>query len=64
MLGLWLIVIIGLMALTIVHAVFTVAGAVHTETLLSFFSRTRYSLSWGTLIWLGQLTFRWFTLAG
>jgi ABC-type dipeptide/oligopeptide/nickel transport system permease subunit len=64
MLGLWLIVIIGLMALTIVHAVFTVVGAVLTETLLSFFSRTIYSLSWGTLIWLGQLTFRWFTLAG
>lgn len=54
----------GLMPLTIVHAVFTVVGAVLTESLLSFFGRTRYYLSWGTMIWLGQQTFRWFTLAG
>lgn len=54
----------GLMSLTIVHAVFTVVGAVLTESLLSFFSRTSYYLSWGTMIWLGQQTFRWFTLAG
>jgi peptide/nickel transport system permease protein len=54
----------GLMPLTIVHAVFTVVGAVLTESLLSFFGRTRYYLSWGTMIWLGQQTFRWFTLEG
>ena len=54
----------GLMSLTIVHAVFTVVGAVLTESLLSFFSRTSYYLSWGTMIWLGQQTFRWFTLVG
>lgn len=54
----------GLMPLTVVHAVFTVVGAVLTESLLSFFSRTRYYLSWGTMIWLGQETFRWFTLDG
>lgn len=54
----------GLMPLTLVHGVFTVVGAVLTESLLSFFGRTRYYLSWGTMIWLGQRTFRWFTLAG
>jgi len=54
----------GLMPLTVVHAVFTVVGAVLTELLLSFFSRTSYYLSWGTMIWLGQETFRWFNLGG
>jgi len=54
----------GLMSLTVVHAVFTVVGAVLTESLLSFFGRTRYYLSWGTMIWLGQETFRLFTLEG
>ncbi len=54
----------GLMSLTIVHAVFTVVGAVLTESLLSFFGRTRYYLSWGTMIWLGQETFRMFTMEG
>ncbi|HIE38589.1 MAG TPA: ABC transporter permease [Anaerolineae bacterium] len=54
----------GLMPLTVVHAVFTVVGAVLTESLLSFFSRTSYYLSWGTMIWLGQETFRWFNLGG
>ncbi|MBN1180497.1 MAG: ABC transporter permease [Anaerolineae bacterium] len=54
----------GLMPLTIVHAVFTVVGAVLTESLLAFFSRTSYYLSWGTMIWLGQQTFRLFTLRG
>ncbi len=54
----------GLMPLTIVHAVFTVVGAVLTESLLSFFSRTTYYLSWGAMIWMAQGTFRWFTLRG
>jgi peptide/nickel transport system permease protein len=48
----------------IVHAVFTVVGAVLTESLLSFFGRTQYYLSWGMMIWIGQETFRWFTLEG
>lgn len=54
----------GLMPLTIVHAVFTVVGAVLTESLLSFFSRTRYYLSWGMMVWLGQETFRLFDIRG
>ncbi len=54
----------GLIPLSVVHAVFTVVGAVLTESLLSFFGRTRYHLSWGTMIWFGQETFRLFTMAG
>jgi peptide/nickel transport system permease protein len=54
----------GLLSLTIVHAVFTVVGAVLTESLLSYFGRTQYYHSWGTMIWIGQQTFRWFTLKG
>jgi peptide/nickel transport system permease protein len=54
----------GLLPLTIVHAVFTVVGSVLTESLLAFFSRTTYYLSWGTMIWLGQETFRLFTIEG
>ncbi|MBN1955466.1 MAG: ABC transporter permease [Anaerolineae bacterium] len=54
----------GLSSLTIVHAIFAVVGAVLTESLLAFFSRTTYYLSWGTMIWLGQETFRWFSLEG
>jgi ABC-type dipeptide/oligopeptide/nickel transport system permease subunit len=54
----------GLMPIAIVHAVLTVVGAVLTESLLSFFSRTHTYLSWGTMIWMNQGTFRWFTLEG
>jgi peptide/nickel transport system permease protein len=54
----------GLIPLAIVHGVFTVVGAVLTESLLSFFSRTTIQLSWGSMIWLGQLTFRWFKIDG
>ncbi|HEY76758.1 MAG TPA: ABC transporter permease [Thermoflexia bacterium] len=54
----------GLMPLLAAHAVFTVVGAVLTESLLSFFSRTTYYLSWGSMIWMGQQSFRWFTLEG
>jgi len=50
----------GLMPLALVHAVMTVVGAVLTESLLSFFSRTHEYMTWGSMIWLGQLTFRWF----
>jgi len=54
----------GLMPLAIVHGVFTVVGAVLTESLLSFFSRSQIHLSWGSMIWIGQQTFRMFTLDG
>jgi peptide/nickel transport system permease protein len=54
----------SLVPLAIVHGVFTVVGAVLTESLLSFFGRTSYHLSWGMMIWLGQETFRWFTTKG
>jgi peptide/nickel transport system permease protein len=54
----------SLVPLTIVHGVFTVVGAVLTESLLSFFGRTSYHLSWGMMIWLGQETFRWFSVKG
>jgi len=54
----------GLMPIMLVHAFFTVVGAVLTESLLSFFSRTTHYLSWGSMIWLGQETFRWFDLSG
>ena len=54
----------GLLPLALVHAVFTVVGAVLTESLLSFFGRTIIEMSWGTMIWLGVRTFRLFTLAG
>ncbi len=57
-------IIPGLMPIAVVHAVFTIVGAVLTESLLSFFSRTYDQLSWGSMIWIGQLTFRWFTLEG
>lgn len=54
----------GIFPLTAVHWFFTVVGAVLTESLLSFFNRTNVDLSWGTMIWLGQETFRRFTLEG
>ncbi len=57
-------IIPALLPLTIVHGVFTVVGAVLTESLLSFFGRTRTDMSWGTMIWLGQQMFRYFTLDG
>lgn len=54
----------ALMPLTVTHAVFTVVGAVLTESLLSFLGRTRHYLSWGTMVWMGQQTFRLFTMRG
>ncbi|MFN2291066.1 MAG: ABC transporter permease [Anaerolineae bacterium] len=54
----------SLIPIAIVHGVFTVVGAVLTESLLSFFGRTSYHLSWGMMIWLGQETFRLFTVKG
>jgi peptide/nickel transport system permease protein len=54
----------GLLPLSMVHFFFTVVGAVLTESLLSYFSRTRVDVSWGTMIWLGQENFRRHTLDG
>ncbi|MFQ5943795.1 MAG: ABC transporter permease [Anaerolineales bacterium] len=54
----------GLLPLTAVNFFFTVVGAVLTESLLSFFHRTQVDLSWGTMIWIGQETFRAFTIDG
>jgi ABC-type dipeptide/oligopeptide/nickel transport system permease subunit len=54
----------GLLPLTAVNLFLTVVGAVLTESLLSYFNRTRVDLSWGTMIWLGQETFRRHTLQG
>lgn len=54
----------GLIPLAIVHAVMTVVGAVLTESLLSFFSRTHDYMTWGSMIWVGHRTFRWFNYGG
>lgn len=54
----------GILPLTAVSLFFNVVGAVLTESLLSYFNRTNVDLSWGSMIWLGQETFRGFTLAG
>jgi peptide/nickel transport system permease protein len=54
----------GLTPLALVHAVMTVVGAVLTESLLSYFSRTQDYLSWGSMIWIAQGVFRTFTLEG
>ena len=57
-------IIPALLPLALVHAVFTVVGAVLTESLLSFFSRSTDVITWGSMIFLNQRTFRWFTLEG
>lgn len=54
----------GLLPLALVHAVMTVVGAVLTESLLAYFSRTQDYMSWGTMIWIGQRTFRMFSFTG
>lgn len=45
--------------LSFLFLAFTATGAVLTEAVLSFFGRTQMRLSWGTMIWLTQITFRW-----
>lgn len=45
--------------LSLLFLMFTASGSVLTEALLSFFGRTQIRLSWGTMIWFGQVTFRW-----
>lgn len=54
----------GILPLSAVSLFFNVVGAVLTESLLSYFNRTNVDLSWGSMIWLGQETFRRFTLVG
>ena len=49
----------NLFPLMFLNLMFTATGAVLTEALLSFFGRTTIRLSWGTMIWFGQVTFRW-----
>lgn len=54
----------SLIPIALVHAVMTVVGAVLTESLLAYFSRTQDYMSWGSMIWIGQRIFRWFSLDG
>ena len=54
----------NLLPVALVNAVITVVGAVLTESLLSWFSRTHDYMTWGSMIWLGQRTFRWFSMNG
>lgn len=48
----------NLIPLMLLNVMFTAAGAVLTEALLSFFGRTDIRLSWGTMIWFIRETFR------
>lgn len=45
--------------LSFLFLAFTASGAVMTEAILSFLGRTQMRLSWGTMIWFTQITFRW-----
>jgi len=48
----------NMIPLMLLNMMFTVAGSVLTEALLSFFGRTDIRLSWGTMIWFIKETFR------
>lgn len=48
----------GLSSLIAVNMLFTANSAVMMEALLSFLGRTEFRMSWGTMIWLTQTTFR------
>ncbi len=48
-----------ILPLSFLFLTFTANGAVLTEAILSFFGRTQIRLSWGTMIWFAQITFRW-----
>jgi peptide/nickel transport system permease protein len=48
----------AMIPLMLLILMFTVTGAVLAEALLSFFGRTQVRMSWGTMIWYGQNTFR------
>jgi len=55
----WRHVLPHVLPLSLLFLMFTASGSVLTEALLSFFGRTQIRLSWGTMIWFGQVTFRW-----
>jgi peptide/nickel transport system permease protein len=48
----------GLASLIAVNMLFIANGAIMIEALLSFLGRTEFRMSWGTMIWLTQTTFR------
>lgn len=48
----------GMLSVMLVTMVFTVSQAVLIEALLSFYGRSQARLSWGTMIWYLQTTFR------
>ena len=54
----------NMLSLMLVNMMFTVTQAVLIEALLSFFGRTQLRLSWGTMIWFTQSTFRLAPLEG
>ncbi len=54
----------AMIPLMLLILMFTVTGAVLAEALLSFFGRTQVRMSWGTMIWYGQNTFRSATAGG
>lgn len=55
----WRHVLPHVLPISLLFLMFTASGSVLTEALLSFFGRTQIRLSWGTMIWFGQVTFRW-----
>jgi peptide/nickel transport system permease protein len=48
----------NMLSLVLVNMMFTVTQSVLIEALLSFFGRTHLRMSWGTMIWFTQVTFR------
>lgn len=48
----------NMFSLMLVNLMFTVTHSVLIEALLSFFGRTQIRMSWGTMIWFTQVTFR------
>ncbi len=48
----------GMLSVMLVNMMFVVSQSVLIEALLSFFGRTQIRMSWGTMIWITQTTFR------
>ncbi len=48
----------NMFSLMLVNLMFIVTQSVLIEALLSFFGRTKLRMSWGTMIWFTQVTFR------
>jgi peptide/nickel transport system permease protein len=48
----------NMVSVMLANMMFTVTQSVLVEALLSFFGRTQLRMSWGTMIWLTQSTFR------